>query len=163
MKRADLAVGRHHRRHAAHRVSAVGFTPGALASADMALLHAPLPSRPLDSLSMPLAPASAVIAVAGLVGAGLDIAHGAPARLLFALFLALGAGFAAGVVRREQRLAVVVAVPLVYLGLLLVGGVATHDGSLAVWLATAFIVKAPVVLVATAAAAVVAVVRRTNR
>lgn len=144
-------------------MSAVRSDGAGLASIAMALLHAPLPSRPLVSVPVPLALATVVMAVAGTVGAALDTAHGAPARALFAAFLALGAAISAATVRREQQVGVVVAVPLVYLVLLVLGGVAAHDGSLSYWLASAFIVKAPVVLIATAAALVVALVRSAVR
>jgi hypothetical protein len=129
----------------------------ALASAAMALLHTPLPPRPLTSIDLHLAGATVATVLAGAIGAGLDTAHGAPARTLFAVFLALGAALSAAAVRREHLLAAVVMVPLAYLGLLLVGGLFSPDYSL--WIATAFVVKAPVVLVATASGAVVAVVR----
>lgn len=144
-------------------MSAASTGGAPVASVAMALLHAPVRPRPLVSVHVSLALATVVMALAGLVGAGLDTAHGAPARTLFALFLALGGAAAAAAVRRERQLAVVVAVPLVYVVLLVAGGVAAHDGSFRYWFASAFVVKAPVVLIATAAAAVVALVRRTAR
>lgn len=144
-------------------MSAVRSGGAGLASVDMALLHAPVPRRPLVSVHVPLALATVVMAVAGIVGAALDTAHGAPARVLFAAFLALGAAVTTATVRREQQVGVVVAVPLVYLVLLVLGGIAAHDGPLTYWLASAFIVKAPVVLIATVVALAVALVRSAIR
>ncbi len=129
----------------------------------MALLSTALPRRALPTISLSFVPASVLTVVAGAVGAGLDTAHGAPARALFAAFLALGAVVAVAAVPRTDVVRVVVLVPLAYFGLLVVGGLAAHDGGYAAWLASAFIIKAPVVLIATAAATVAAVARRVAR
>jgi hypothetical protein len=112
---------------------------------------------------MPLAGATAVVAAGGAVGAAIDTAHGAPARQLFAVFLALAAVIGTLTVRRDEMALTVVMVPLAYLALLLVGTALAHDGGYASSLVYAFIVKAPVVLIATAAAAVAAVGRHLTR
>jgi hypothetical protein len=140
----------------------------------MALLHTPLPPRPLTrhlTLHLPrtlasgdltLPGATALTVAAGIVGAGLDTVHGAPAKLLFALLMASGAAVATAAARREHIVATVVMVPLAYALLLLLGGF-SDSGEYRYWLATAFITKAPVVLIATAASAAVAVVRGLTR
>lgn len=109
--------------------------------------------------AMPLAAATAVVAAGGAIGAAIDTAHGAPARQLFAVFLALAAVVATWTVRREDLALTVVMVPLAYLVLLFAGTALAHDGGYASSLVYAFIVKAPVVLIGTAAAAVAALGR----
>jgi hypothetical protein len=127
----------------------------------MALLQTQLPPRPLRiDLSLRLAVGTTF--VAGIFGAALDTVHGAPAKTLFAFFLAAGAAFATATVRRQNLVATVVAVPLTYFVLLLLGGFAA-GGDFRYWFVTSFIVKAPVVLIATAAAVVVAFARGAAR
>ncbi|MGH3744387.1 MAG: DUF6542 domain-containing protein [Mycobacteriales bacterium] len=109
--------------------------------------------------AMPLAGATAVVLAGGVVGAAIDTAHGAPARQLFAVFLALAAVLATFTVRRDEMPLTVVMVPLAYLALLFVGTALADDGGYASSFVYAFIVKAPVVLIGTAAAAVAALVR----
>ena len=120
-------------------------------------------STSLASGAMPLAGATAIVVAGGAIGAAIDTAHGAPARQLFAVFLALAAALATCTVRRDDVALTVVMVPLAYLALLFAGTALAHDGGFATSFVYAFIVKAPVVLIGTAAAAVAALVRRVAR
>lgn len=116
-------------------------------------------ATPLALGAMPLAGATAVVLAGGAVGAAIDTAHGAPARQLFAVFLALAAVIATLTVRRDEMSLTVVMVPLAYLALLFAGTALAADGGFASSFVYAFIVKAPVVLIGTAAAAVAALAR----
>lgn len=113
--------------------------------------------------AMPLAGAIAVLLAGGAIGAALDTAQGSPAKELFAVLLSAAAVLATWTVRRRQLGLTVAMVPLAYLLLLLLGTAAAHETSFAADLAYAFIVKAPVVLIATAVAAVAALTRRVAR
>lgn len=117
----------------------------------------------LASGAMPLAGAVAVLLAGGAIGAALDTAQGSPAKELFAVLLSAAAVLATWTVRRGQLGLTVAMVPLAYVFLLLVGTAAAHESSFATDLAYAFIVKAPVVLIATAVAAVAALARRVAR
>ncbi|HEX7353445.1 MAG TPA: DUF6542 domain-containing protein [Mycobacteriales bacterium] len=112
---------------------------------------------------MPLAGATAVVLAGGAIGAAIDTAQGAPARELFAVFLALAAVIATFTVRRHDVPLTVTMVPLAYLVLLLIGTALADDGTFASSFVYAFIVKAPVVLIATAAAVVAALIRHLSR
>ncbi len=109
-------------------------------------------------LSLPKA--GAIAGIGALVGAGLDVASGHAVIALFAAGFAVGCAIAVLTVRREDAFRLVVGVPLAYLALLIVGGLASTGSHMPVWLAEAFITKAPVVLIATAVAAVCALARR---
>lgn len=101
----------------------------------------------------------------GGAGAALDLATGSGLRLIFAVSFGLACAFGALVVHREDLFASVVAPPLVFLTIALVSGAVrqTESGSLltrqALELLNELILDAPVLLAATAAAALIAVVR----
>jgi hypothetical protein len=109
----------------------------------------------------------AVVLIFGLgtLGGAYDLASGTGLRTVFAVCFVLGCAVTALTVHREDLLAVVVMPPLIYLAL--AGGAAllqhARTGSLltqqAIELANAVVISAPVLLLGTAVAAVLAVVR----
>ena len=121
------------------------------------LRHASRPRR------LTLAPATALAISVGLLGALLDVARGAPVATLFALGFAIGCAMATAQVRRADILATVVMPPLAFAAMVVTAGILIHTGGLATWLVTAFVIKAPVVWLATAAAALVAAARHPRR
>lgn len=96
----------------------------------------------------------------GVLGALLDVVTGQQVLLLFAVGFTVGAGLATARVHPRDMVPTVVMVPLVYLVLLVGGGLVAGNGHLLGWLLPAFIIKAPVVLVATTAAGLIAAARR---
>lgn len=112
--------------------------------------------------------AAAAVAVAvglGLVGAIVDVLTGPGLRTTFAVCFVVGCGLAALGARRQDLLATVIAPPLVYAFLAVVGGVVNRLSDMpsvqqqALELATSLIIGAPVLLLATAVAALIAAPR----
>lgn len=109
----------------------------------------------------------ALALAAGLVGGAVDVLTGSGLREVFAVAFVAGCLAAAALVHREDLLAAVVMPPLVYVVLALVAGAvertAGSAGSLLMQqvleLANALVLGAPVLMAATLAALVVAVVR----
>ncbi|MEX2291281.1 MAG: DUF6542 domain-containing protein [Mycobacteriales bacterium] len=114
--------------------------------------------------------ATGAVAVAlglGLAGGAYDVVTGPGLRDVFAVSFVLGCLLAALTVHREDLLAAVVMPPLVYVVLALVGAAVEHWGAggsfltrQALELANALLLGAPVLLAATGAALVVALVRK---
>lgn len=105
----------------------------------------------------------------GLVGGAVDVLTGSGLREVFAVSFVTGCLLAAALVHREDLVASVVMPPLVYVVLALLAGLVerTAGGSSllmqqVVELANALILGAPVLMAATLAALVVALVRRTT-
>jgi hypothetical protein len=104
-----------------------------------------------------------LLVVISLVGAGVDELTGLGLRLAFSVCLVLGAVLAAAAVRRRDVLMVVLAPPLVYLGVSALFVIVSPDGgargalldAAAGWLVYGF----PAMATATGAAAIVAAVR----
>jgi hypothetical protein len=104
--------------------------------------------------------------VVGLAGGAVDVLTGPGLREVFAVSFVLGCVAAALAVHREDLLASVVMPPLVYVVLVLVGGAVERTaggGSMlsrqVIELANALILGAPVLMAATGAALLVALVR----
>lgn len=104
--------------------------------------------------------------VAGLAGGAIDVLTGPGLREVFAVSFVLGCVVAALTVHREDLVAAVVMPPLVYVVLALIGGAVERTaktGSFltqqAIELVNALVLGAPVLLAATGAALVVALVR----
>ena len=102
----------------------------------------------------------------GLVGGAFDVLTGPGLREVFAVSFVTGCVLAALTVHREDLVAAVVMPPLVYVVLALVGGAverAAASGSFvtrqAIELVNALILGAPVLMAATGAALVIALVR----
>ena len=102
----------------------------------------------------------------GLAGGAIDVFTGPGLREVFAVSFVLGCVVAALTVHREDLVAAVVMPPLVYVVLALIAGVVESAGSTgsfvtqqALELANALVIGAPILLVATGAALVVALVR----
>lgn len=101
----------------------------------------------------------------GLAGGAYDVLTGPGLRTVFAVCFVAGCALAALLVHREDLKAAVVMPPLVYVVLALVGGAVerTASGSFltqqALELVNALVVGAPVLLTATGAALLVALVR----
>jgi hypothetical protein len=110
-----------------------------------------------EPVGVGLATATGIAVCGGLIGAILDAGTGHTVRLLFLIGFTIGCGLAATLVRRDEALATVVMAPIVYLLMLIGGGLVTGGGI--TWYIEAFVVKAPVVLVATAVAALIAIPR----
>ncbi len=115
--------------------------------------------------------ATGAVAVAlglGLVGGAVDVFTGPGLREVFAVCFVVGCVIAALTVHREDLVAAVVMPPLVYVVLALIGGAVERTagpGSFltqqALELVNALVLGAPVLLAATGAALVVAIVRWT--
>ena len=110
--------------------------------------------------------AVAVALLLGLAGGAIDVLTGPGLREVFAVSFVLGCVVAALTVHREDLVAAVVMPPLVYVVLALIGGAVERTaktGSFltqqAIELVNALVLGAPVLLAATGAALVVALVR----
>ena len=102
----------------------------------------------------------------GVVGGAIDVASGRGLRVVFGIFFAVGCATAAALIHREDLIAAVVIPPLAYLALALLAGTVRasgEGGSLArrqiSELYDALIISFPALFSATAAAAMVALVR----
>jgi len=111
--------------------------------------------------------AVALALLLGLLGGAFDVVTGPGLREVFAVSFVAGCGLAALTVHREDLLAAVVMPPLVYVVLVLLGGVIERTASSgsflvqqAIELVNALVVGAPVLLAATGLALLVALVRR---
>ncbi len=111
--------------------------------------------------------AVALALLLGLLGGAFDVVTGPGLREVFAVSFVAGCGLAALTVHREDLLAAVVMPPLVYVVLVLLGGVIERTASSgsflvqqAIELVNALVVGAPVLLAATGLAVLVALVRR---
>ena len=110
--------------------------------------------------------AVALALLLGLVGGAVDVVTGPGLREVFAVSFVTGCALAALTVHREDLVAAVVMPPLVYVVLAVIGGVverAAASGSFmtrqAIELVNALILGAPVLMAATGAALVIALVR----
>ncbi len=117
----------------------------------------------LASPDVSVSVAAAITVVGGALGAALDKVTGHNVIVLFTVGLALGAAVAVLAVQRLHLFAAVVAVPLVWLVLVVAGAVLSHPGGMAYTAALDFTIKAPAVLIATGIAALTAVGRRLIR
>ncbi len=113
--------------------------------------------------------AVAVALLLGLAGGTVDVLTGPGLREVFAVSFVAGCVIAALTVHREDLAAAVVMPPLVYVLLVLIGGIVERTASggsfvtqQAVELFNALVIGAPVLLAATGLALVVALVRRTR-
>ena len=102
----------------------------------------------------------------GLAGGAVDVLTGPGLRLVFAVCFITGSALAALLVHREDLRAAVVMPPLIYVALALVAGLAETGGAggsfltqQAVELANSLVLGAPVLVIATGTALVVALVR----
>jgi hypothetical protein len=123
-----------------------------------------------DSRGLTAAGAAVLAVGAGALGGLVDVATGSGLRATFAVAFVLGCALAAYKVHREDLLAAVVIPPLAYAALALAANVTTRTtlgGSFvkqqALELLTDLVTKAPALLVATALAAGIALVRRFAR
>ncbi|MEO6711955.1 MAG: DUF6542 domain-containing protein [Mycobacteriales bacterium] len=119
-----------------------------------------------DRRGITAAGAVALAITMGIVGGAIDVITGEGLRLVFAIFFIVGCALAAAVIHREDLLAAVVIPPLAYIALALLAGTARGvdaGESVArqqfIELSDALIISFPALGSATAAAAVVAVVR----
>ena len=103
----------------------------------------------------------------GVLGGAVDVLTGPGLREVFAVSFVIGCVLAALTVHREDLLAAVVMPPLVYVALVLLGGMverAASSGSFlvqqAIELVNALVLGAPVLLLATGLSLLVALVRR---
>ena len=110
--------------------------------------------------------AVAVALVLGLVGGAIDVFTGPGLREVFAVCFVTGCVLAALTVHREDLLAAVVMPPLVYVVLALIGGAVERTAAVgsfltrqALELVNALVLGAPVLMTATGASLVVALVR----
>lgn len=127
----------------------------------------------VSSLPSPGLRASGAVAVAlgcGLAGGLIDVLTGPGLRLSFALSFVVGCALAALAVRRRDLAAAVVAPPLVYVVIALAAGAVRGTGATGSWLVrqvmglfTALVLEAPVLLVATGVALVIALARGLGR
>lgn len=111
--------------------------------------------------------AVALAVAAGSLGALVDVATGSGLRTVFAGAFVIGCAAAAALAHREDLFAVVVMPPLLYVALALAAGVVERGdqpgGFLtqqALELVNALVLGAPVLLIATAFTAVIALARR---
>jgi hypothetical protein len=110
--------------------------------------------------------AVALALLLGIAGGAFDVLTGPGLREVFAVSFVSGCVLAAMLVHREDLVAAVVMPPLVYVVLVLIGGAVERtaaSGSFvtrqAIELVNAMVLGAPVLMAATAAAALVALVR----
>jgi hypothetical protein len=120
-----------------------------------------------DDRGLTAAGAVAIALVLGLVGAAIDVKTGHGLRTLFAVCFIGGSALAAILVHREDLIAAVAIPPFTYCALAVIGGFlgsTTVAGSFVtkegVALLDALVLRAPVLFIATAAAGVIALVRR---
>lgn len=95
----------------------------------------------------------------GAAGAVADTLMGQVVRTLFTVGFSAGCLAAVLLVRRERVVHTMVRLPLVYLVLLVVGAAVSGRRDALTWLATAYVFKAPAVLIGTALGAVAGGVR----
>jgi hypothetical protein len=110
----------------------------------------------------PLSPLRALVVagVCGAIGAAVDTAVGSyEVRTIFAVGFSIGAALAMLLVERRDMIRTLVWIPLVYVLLLLIGAAISGRSTAVSWFVLAFVFKAPVVLIATATAIVVAGLR----
>jgi len=128
----------------------------------------PLPAASVgDRRGLTASGAVALALVLGVLGGAVDVLTGPGLREVFAISFVVGCVLAAVTVHREDLLAAVVMPPLVYVVLVLLGGAVERTASSgsfvvqqAVELVNALVLGAPVLLLATGLALLVAVVRR---
>jgi hypothetical protein len=120
-----------------------------------------------DERGLTAAGAVAIALVLGVVGAAIDVKTGHGLRTLFAVCFIAGSALAAILVHREDLVAAVAIPPFTYCALAVIGGFlgsTTVAGSFVtkegVALLDALVLRAPVLFIATAAAGVIALVRR---
>jgi len=102
-----------------------------------------------------------------LIGGTLDVLTGPGLRTVFAITFVAGSALAAWLVRRQDLRVAVIMPPLVYVTVALLGGAMENVGEpgsfltqQALELANALVLGAPVLLVATGLAVLIAVLRR---
>lgn len=129
--------------------------------------EAPVAPHLADRRGLTAIGAVAVALGFGIVGGLIDVLTGHGLRATFAVAFVLGCAVAAYKVHREDLLAAVVIPPLAYVALAVIANLTSHTtlgGSFVkqqvLELMTALVTKAPALLVATAVAAVIALVRR---
>ena len=138
-----------------------------MTGADRTTWHSPTAAASIgDRRGLTASGAVAVAVLLGLAGGAVDVLTGLGLREVFAVSFIAGCVIAALTVHREDLVAAVVMPPLVYVLLVLVGGVVERTASTGSWLtqqaielANALVVGAPVLLTATGLALVVALVR----
>lgn len=120
-----------------------------------------------DRRGLTAAGAVALALLLGVLGGAFDVLTGPGLREVFAVSFVVGCVLAALTVHREDLLAAVVMPPLVYVVLVLLGGVVERTASggsfvvqQAIELVNALVLGAPVLLTATGLSLLVAVVRR---
>ena len=120
-----------------------------------------------DERGLTAAGAVAIALLLGFVGAAIDVKTGHGLRTVFALSFIGGSALAAMLVHREDLVAAVVIPPFTYCALAVIGGFlgsTTVAGSFVtkegVALLDALVLRAPVLFVATGAAATIAVIRK---
>lgn len=113
--------------------------------------------------------AVALALLLGIAGGAVDVLTGPGLREVFALSFISGCVIAAATVHREDLMAAVVMPPLVYVVLAMIGGAVERTASTgsfltqqAIELVNALVLGAPVLLAATGAALLVAIVRWTT-
>lgn len=111
--------------------------------------------------------AVALTFVFGLVGMGIDLLTGTGLRLVFSVLFVVGCAVAAALVRREHLLVPVVAAPLLFTLLALITETVQSSTGSGGWLTqhvlgvgTDLVTKAPVLIVGTVLAGIVALIRR---
>lgn len=129
-------------------------------------VHLPAGAHVADRRGLTAFGAVAVALVLGLVGGTIDVLTGPGLREVFAVCFIVGCALAALLVHREDLVAAVVAPPLVYVALALLGGAVERTGAggsflgqQALELVNALVLGAPVLLSATGAALAVALAR----
>ncbi len=132
-------------------------------------LHLPAGAHVADRRGLTAAGAVTLALVLGLLGAFIDVNTGVGLGTAFAVLFVAGSGLGALLAHREDVLATVVAPPLTYCVLALIGAAIGHTeaaGSFvtqqALELVSALILGAPTLYAATGLALVVALVRRTR-
>jgi hypothetical protein len=125
--------------------------------------HAPVLRLPLASTVVPLPLAVVLTLVGGAIGAALDKATGQQVLVLFTVGLSVGAAVGALAVQRWHLFAAVVAVPLAWLLLVVLGAVVAPGLKLSYTVGIDFTLKAPAVFISTGVAAVLALGRRALR
>ena len=110
--------------------------------------------------------AVALALLLGIIGGAIDVVTGPGLREVFAVCFVTGCLLAALTVHREDLVAAVVMPPLVYVVLALIGGAVERTATTgsfltqqAIELANALVLGAPVLMAATGAALVVALIR----
>jgi hypothetical protein len=128
--------------------------------------HLPAGAHIGDHRGLTATGAVAVALGSGILGGLVDVTTGAGLRATFAVCFVVGCAVAAYKVHREDLLAAVVIPPLAYVAIAVAANVGAHTtlgGSFVkqqvLELMTALVTKAPALLLATAAAAVIAIAR----